>query len=140
MLNQHFILGGHAIFTVEVPEDAQVRAAAKPHYTFKVSSFEAKDGKTLYSVSLLTAPETYQYVGMVNPNDLTLKMTAKSHFTDDCAPVKLLKWTLKHVADAKDMPVGWKLHHEGRCARCGRTLTTPESIERGFGPECAKMN
>lgn len=24
------------------------------------------------------------------------------------------------------------------CARCGRTLTTPESIASGFGPECVK--
>jgi hypothetical protein len=27
--------------------------------------------------------------------------------------------------------------HSGRCGRCGRTLTTPDSIERGLGPECA---
>lgn len=25
-----------------------------------------------------------------------------------------------------------------RCMRCNRTLTTPESIERGIGPECAE--
>lgn len=28
--------------------------------------------------------------------------------------------------------------HEGRCGRCGRRLTVPESIESGFGPECIK--
>lgn len=28
--------------------------------------------------------------------------------------------------------------HEGICGLCGRTLTTPESIARGFGPECIK--
>lgn len=27
--------------------------------------------------------------------------------------------------------------HEGRCGRCGRKLTVPESVARGFGPECA---
>jgi hypothetical protein len=26
----------------------------------------------------------------------------------------------------------------GRCFRCGETLTTPESIERGLGPKCFK--
>lgn len=26
--------------------------------------------------------------------------------------------------------------HEGRCGRCGRRLTVPESIESGFGPDC----
>jgi len=28
-------------------------------------------------------------------------------------------------------------HLEARCRRCGRTLTTPESIESGIGPVCA---
>jgi hypothetical protein len=29
--------------------------------------------------------------------------------------------------------------HEGSCARCGKKLTVPESIESGFGPECVKL-
>lgn len=28
--------------------------------------------------------------------------------------------------------------HEGKCCRCGRTLTHPESIKSGIGPECSK--
>lgn len=27
----------------------------------------------------------------------------------------------------------------GRCVRCGRTLTDPESIARGVGPDCLAM-
>lgn len=27
----------------------------------------------------------------------------------------------------------------GRCRRCGRTLTVPASLNRGFGSECAKI-
>lgn len=27
----------------------------------------------------------------------------------------------------------------GRCARCGKRLTDPESVARGIGPECAKQ-
>ena len=29
------------------------------------------------------------------------------------------------------------VYHEGRCGRCGRRLTTPESIATGMGPICA---
>jgi len=29
-------------------------------------------------------------------------------------------------------------YHEGRCGRCARRLTVPESIINGIGPECAK--
>ena len=28
------------------------------------------------------------------------------------------------------------VHHEGKCGCCGRSLTVPESIKRGIGPEC----
>lgn len=29
------------------------------------------------------------------------------------------------------------IRHEGKCGRCGRALTRPESIDTGLGPECA---
>lgn len=31
-----------------------------------------------------------------------------------------------------------RIYHVGTCGRCGRKLTTPESIVNGIGPECAK--
>lgn len=34
---------------------------------------------------------------------------------------------------------GFRIHLEGRCLRCNRPLTTPESIRRGIGPICAEM-
>lgn len=33
--------------------------------------------------------------------------------------------------------LGYRLLIEKRCIRCNRRLTTPESLERGIGPECA---
>jgi hypothetical protein len=36
------------------------------------------------------------------------------------------------------LPDSVEIWHEGRCGRCGRKLTVPESIERGIGPECAE--
>lgn len=36
-------------------------------------------------------------------------------------------------------PEGTHLTLRGSCARCGRTLTVPVSIHRGFGPDCARM-
>jgi len=36
-------------------------------------------------------------------------------------------------------PRGAEVWHSGRCGRCHRTLTTPESVARGIGPECAKI-
>lgn len=44
----------------------------------------------------------------------------------------------RHVL-AGNLPADLEIWHEGRCARCGRKLTVPESIERGLGPECAGL-
>lgn len=33
--------------------------------------------------------------------------------------------------------LGCQYHYEGRCRRCNRTLTTPESVQSGIGPVCA---
>lgn len=33
---------------------------------------------------------------------------------------------------------GFKYMYEGRCCRCFRRLTTPDSVTAGIGPECAK--
>lgn len=37
--------------------------------------------------------------------------------------------------DRSDLSLAYALE-SGRCARCGRRLTVPASIHRGFGPEC----
>lgn len=34
--------------------------------------------------------------------------------------------------------LGCRYYYEGRCRRCNRLLTHPESIKSGIGPECAK--
>jgi hypothetical protein len=44
-------------------------------------------------------------------------------------------WLFGHLLERRPLP-RCTVHHEGRCGRCGRTLTVPESIESGFGPEC----
>lgn len=38
----------------------------------------------------------------------------------------------------KHLPTKVEFWHEGRCGRCGRKLTVPESIKSGFGEECIK--
>jgi hypothetical protein len=38
----------------------------------------------------------------------------------------------------KNLPDFIEVWHEGKCGKCGRTLTVPSSIESGIGPECMK--
>lgn len=37
------------------------------------------------------------------------------------------------------MPKSVEVWHEGKCGRCGRKLTVPESIYTGIGPDCIQM-
>lgn len=44
------------------------------------------------------------------------------------------EWFIHHLGDTQ-----LEFYHEGKCGKCGRALTDPESINRGIGPECAKQ-
>jgi len=47
-------------------------------------------------------------------------------------------WSLAIMGEASPYTAkGYTLHVSRHCIRCNRLLTTPESIERGIGPECA---
>lgn len=54
-----------------------------------------------------------------------------------------LAWDDGHrpVAGSRLAALGFRVELATDCIRCGRTLTTPESIDAGIGPECfAKRN
>lgn len=140
-IDKEFVLAGKATFTVEVPEGAF--KTSKPHYTFKVTRKEA-DGRwpEAYFVKLLTGPDnesSYTYLGKLEPKTGVMFTTAKSAMPPEALPVRLLNRILANVwagtHDAYESK-GFKTHHAGACGRCGRKLTTPESTERGYGPEC----
>ena len=129
----HFFELGKAIFTVANPSNE--------HYTYKIRKKIFDDKRTCWFIYLLTGPQNtndYTYLGVYVPSIHGVRLTAKSKYTEDSKPVKVLKWALTRVAN-NNLPVGYKIQHEGRCGRCGRTLTTPESISRGIGPECIKF-
>ena len=45
-------------------------------------------------------------------------------------------WTVHMMVNDRPMPDGYGVYHMGRCMRCGRDLTEPESIKSGLGPYC----
>jgi hypothetical protein len=46
-----------------------------------------------------------------------------------------MNWVLDHLSEG-EMPPLTEIWHEGRCGRCGRKLTVPDSIAIGIGPDC----
>jgi len=88
--------------------------------------------------ALLTGSDNehnYTYMGLVNGE--AVRVTKASKYAQDSKPVAVLAWALAVVNGKRNLPEGYAIRHEGRCGRCGRTLTVPESIDSGLGPECA---
>lgn len=62
----------------------------------------------------------------------------RSKIASDATSAQAWIWLWKHVLLGRKLPKTIRVFHEGRCGRCGRTLTVPSSITTGLGPECAE--
>ena len=124
---QQFALAGNARFT---PRSKRTQT----RFTFRVR--QPGEGKPWF-VSLLTGQDNendYSFFGTIFP-DGSFRLSRKSKISALAPSVAGFEWFWSHVR-AQRLPPQVEVHHEGRCGRCGRALTVPESIESGFGPEC----
>ena len=110
--------------------------------TFKVvkSKPNPKFSKQVWFVKFMYGPdnnEDFTFIGTIFQNgETTFKHSLKSRFNQESKPVVTFSYLLDHFARGI-MPGKLGIYHEGRCCRCGRKLTVPESILSGIGPECA---
>jgi hypothetical protein len=146
MIARDFVLAGGrwVIFTLDVPDSfCQDHSECKSHYTFRVVHKEA-NGKwgEAWFINLLAGPDNlhdYQPLGMLNPETGSVRLTRNTRFTDESWPVRLVRRVLAALWQDREADIaaaGFGLMHASRCGRCGRQLTTPESIESGLGPVC----
>lgn len=130
-----FITSGNAIFTLE-------NEATGKRFTYKVVRRACDDGLVRYFVNLLAGPDNvtnYNYMGMfLEGSKLGLMTTKGSRVTEKAVSFQAFTWMHRMLTQGKDLPEGVRIYHEGRCGRCGRRLTVPESIKSGLGPECSE--
>lgn len=127
-LLKSFLFAGNATATF-VSEKTGVR------FTFKVRKPKA-DSPTF--VSLLSGPDNendYSFLGTLFDNGIYCH-GKKSHVSPSAPSAVAARWVVERVMQDKPLN-GCQVFHEGRCGRCNRKLTVPESIETGLGPECA---
>lgn len=123
-----FILAGNASFTL-------VSAKTGTRYTYKVKK---SDKGNIHFVYLLTGPDnesSFTYIGVIRAGT-KFELTKASSMKASALPIKGIEWAVRHLARG-EFPCNAELWHEGKCGRCGRKLTVPESIAAGLGPECA---
>lgn len=127
---KQFLFGGNAYLTVVLDGE---------HKTYRVS---ANDTGKVYFVSMLVGEDSttqYVYLGTIF-DKARFTTTRKSRLDRDSMPVQIFEWIFACAyaeAPYSDSPWGpLEILPAENCGKCGKMLTTPESIARGFGPEC----
>lgn len=146
---RNYVLGGNATFTI-------VSKSTGRRFTYRVKS-APKDrnqnwstnnqNRDLFFVSVLIGGDnesSYSYMGELrrNPNSVSGHRYFYSHgrkakIAPDAKSVQGFIWFILQMESDKPFEHQMEFWHEGKCGRCGRKLTVPESIEAGIGPECA---
>ena len=122
-----YILAGNATVTIRSTK-------TDTRFTYRVTRSKPRIGQMpVWFVALLRGPvntDDYTYIGTLFAHGF--RTTRASKITDTAPSFVAFKWLAEHWEDPRV-----EVWHEGRCGRCGRVLTVPESIESGLGPTCA---
>lgn len=120
------------------------------HFTFKIVEWKRRDNDSRqtkrFSVAVLVAPDNekdYAPLGILYTSTWTLYPSSRPDaVTSTSKQFKVAEWMFSHIAKEQEFSgksSGYSLRHDGRCGRCALKLTTPESIDTGYGPECASV-
>lgn len=129
---ERFALAGNATITIRSKESGN-------RFTYRIRAPRQSNGAPIWFVGLLNGTDNennYVYMGQIYANHHYVH-GRKSRISSSAPGSKAFQWfwyilQVNHTEKLQQIEV-W---HEGRCGRCGRKLTVPESIKDGFGPEC----
>lgn len=135
---RRFITAGKSTVTLESEKTGA-------RYTYRVTRAldrdtgePSADGTCFVGVLTGADNETaYSYLGRISRDVFWhgRKAPKAGDIPRDAPSHKAFAWAWQKLASGT-MPDQLAVWHEGRCGRCGRKLTVPESIMSGFGPEC----
>lgn len=123
-----YILAGNARVTLVSPKTGA-------RFTYRVR--RPRNGKDVRYVGVLTGPDNeadYAFLGTILA-DGRFSPSRDGAVSGDAPSARAFAWAWERLRAGR-LPC--EVHHTGRCGRCGRTLTVPESVATGLGPECAQ--
>jgi len=128
-----FITAGKATFTLKSTKTGG-------WFTYKAEVVE-RFGKKKVIVRLLNGSDnvsnyTYLCTLLLDSDGIPEVLREKSKISDKAQSFIFFDLALTKLLLKIPTPQ-LEIWHEGRCCRCGRKLTVPESIESGIGPECS---
>lgn len=135
-----YATAGRAVFTIR-------NARTDGRYTYRVSlALHQRGPVRRYNVAVLTGGpvEPYAYLGtlLVLASGVVYHHGRTSAIGPDSPGAVAFAWSWARIAGhvGHGLPECVEFWHEGRCGRCGRPLTDPESIARGIGPVCVGLD
>lgn len=135
-----FVLAGNATFTI-----TSRRSGIR--FTYNVSA--SKNGGAWF-VKVLTGPDNwtnYKCFGVIANDRFFHSKNPNCKISPTAPSAKAFSFFWRNIDNKPvKLPTGEivppmsliEIHHEGKCCRCGRKLTVPDSIVSGIGPECAE--
>lgn len=122
-----FMLAGYASFTFRSQKTGT-------RYTYKIIKGTRKG---TFMCMLLVGPTNYRTFGWIHSQLVGYTFELTPTYADMKAPsVQAFNWVFKRLVEKRNINF-LEIWHEGRCGKCGRPLTDPESIKSGIGPYCA---
>lgn len=126
---KRYILSGKATFTL-IDKSPDREGGGSSRYTYQV----VRPRKGLpHFVRLLTGPDNtsnYTFIGTIFDG-----LTWRPKVAGAGSKLFGLMW---RFASRGEWPEWLEIVGNGKCGKCGRMLTTPESVEMGIGPECLR--
>ncbi len=122
-----FALAGRARLTM-------VSKKTGTRFTYRITQ---RDATSPHFVSVLSGQDnesSYTFLGTVFA-DKSYRHGRKSPVSPEAPSTKAFAWAWSYLAKGQ-MPPSCEVWHEGRCGKCGRSLTVPSSIASGIGPVC----
>ena len=147
MIGIDYITAGRTISTAR-PSAAWLaaRAGEKWHseYRYEVDRVPSDTGgpDVFFVRAAAGADKKTAYLGILDAKTGAVRMTTKSSFPEHSTRVVILRRILKAIWEGRGGEIerhGWTVTHNGKCARCGRMLTTTISRALGIGPDCYDM-
>jgi hypothetical protein len=123
------LFAGKCIITIQSTETMK-------HYTYKIKKSRQPD-KNIHFVYVLADKDKYIYFATIF-DEKALATTKNSKMNKDSVCFKAFRFFYNNLlAGNIDNLNKLNIFHSGHCNKCGKLLTTPESIKRGLGPYCA---
>lgn len=125
-----FITAGNCTFTLKSLKSGK-------HITYKAVYSEYCGTGKIYIKYMSGSDNESNYTRLcsIEPSGILKK---RSKVNPESLSWKVFRYVYTKLITDTYMP-GLEIWHSGTCARCGRKLTVPESIESGYGPECINL-